>query len=202
MKRLLVVTLTISMVLASVGLVSATKIGSWTFEWSETSYWASADDMSVITYLAIDNSGMTSLNGIYDIPQSITASDQGNEFFINSLTDPHFDDFANAITNGVDDDLRWSIETKYIFPRTTDTELESVAFGTTPDFNGYDVVTLGLYVDEYSVIPTDASGDHTDFTFRFSLNVYDAPIPEPTTMLLFGAGLVGLAGFGRKKFKK
>ena len=26
--------------------------------------------------------------------------------------------------------------------------------------------------------------------------------PEPTTMLLFGAGLVGLAGFGRKKFKK
>lgn len=27
-------------------------------------------------------------------------------------------------------------------------------------------------------------------------------VPEPTTMLLFGAGLVGLAGFGRKKFKK
>jgi len=28
------------------------------------------------------------------------------------------------------------------------------------------------------------------------------PVPEPTTMLLFGAGLVGLTGFGRKKFKK
>jgi hypothetical protein len=28
------------------------------------------------------------------------------------------------------------------------------------------------------------------------------PIPEPATMLLFGSGLIGLAGLGRKKFKK
>jgi len=29
-----------------------------------------------------------------------------------------------------------------------------------------------------------------------------APVPEPTTMLLFGTGLIGLAGWGRKKLKK
>ena len=27
-----------------------------------------------------------------------------------------------------------------------------------------------------------------------------SPVPEPTTLVLFGAGLVGLVGVGRKKF--
>jgi hypothetical protein len=74
-------------------------------------------------------------------------------------------------------------------------------------YEGFDFipgVDYGFRIEarEYGSFPKDPDREDSYWMNRSRVGLAYNAVPEPTTMLLLGAGLVGLAGFGRKKFKK
>lgn len=95
-------------------------------------------------------------------------------------------DNTNNVPAGLEDDVSMAMGWDFTLLAGDTAIIDFILSGTVP--------TNGFYLAQ-----TDPD-TNTSIYFSSALDIQ--PIPEPATLLLLGTGLAGLAGFGRKKFRK
>jgi hypothetical protein len=200
MKKILATTLTFWM-LAWVGSAMATPVtfdftnGLETYDTSSADFWGS-DGTTMLT-------------------ASATPEDKRNLYLGTAGLGVYAEgDYANGENYQVDG---WGIQESILFTFESNVTLLSATFGhvgSNDDFTLFvnDAEVLQALITPQTPYVFENLWISDNFEFKAleknddfyiaSITVDNAPVPEPTTMLLFGTGLLGLVSYNRKRLTK